>query len=305
MAEASDTLNQSKKGLFGFHYSPLGTIVVAEGEEVPLWLKELRDLARGFCGALFVALPLLYTEEMWNIARFIPTWVLLIALTLAYLANVGYTMFEGFKPEKERHAAWSSAVISLGLGALGSLITLLVIGQLRPSMPPGLLTRLILLETIPTSFGASLAINQLGARKVRGQGDQPADDFPRDVRKVLATALGAVLFSFNIAPTFETRFITITITWWHTLGLIGFSLFISYLMVSFADFIERDKHEGILGPVWMETLVAYLFALVISAMLLFIFGYLTTDTPLSLMIKWVVTLGYVTTLGGSAGRLIL
>ena len=33
---------------------------------------ETRDLARGMAGALFVSLPLLFTMEMWQIARTIP-----------------------------------------------------------------------------------------------------------------------------------------------------------------------------------------------------------------------------------------
>jgi uncharacterized membrane protein len=89
------------------------------------------------------------------------------------------------------------------------------------------------------------------------------------------------------------------------LAILVFSLLVSYLMVFFADFVERDKKRGFLGPVWAETAIAYLASLSISALLLWIFGYLDSGTPLPLATAHIVTLGYATTLGGSAGRLIL
>ncbi|MBA3534653.1 MAG: DUF2391 family protein [Ardenticatenales bacterium] len=294
------------RGPFGIAYSPLNTMVESEETHQPLWLKELRDLARGFCGALVVALPLLYTQEMWERVRFLPTWMLLLALLLTYFANMGYILFEGYKPEPERQRVWLDALTTMGIGVLSSGITLALIGRYDFSMPFYLTAKLILLETIPTSFGASLAINQLGVR-TRGndRAKQPADDFSPDRRKMLATLLGALLFSFNIAPTEEPFLITISLSGWHVLAIVLFSLFVSYLMVFFADFVEKEQKQGFLGPVWAETGVSYLASLAISAILLWIFGYLDGATPVHLAVAHIITLGYATTLGGSAGRLIL
>lgn len=286
--------------------SPLSARTRSEGQEQALWLKELRDLARGFCGALFVALPLLYTQEMWERAVLLPAWLLLLFVALAYVANVGFILFEGYKPESERHSAWLDALTVLGIGIVASALTLLLLGRYDPGTPLSTIARLLLLEMIPTSFGASLAINQLGARTgYKAGSEQPANRFPKDLRKSLATLLGGLLFSFNIAPTLEPQLLAYSISWWHILGIIAFSLFVSALMVFFADFIERDNEHGLLGPMWVETLIAYLLALFVSTALLWFFGYLTPATPFSLAVAWVITLGYVTTLGGSAGRLVL
>lgn len=292
--------------LFGISTSPLNTQIESQEQQESLWLKELRDLARGFCGALFIALPLHYTEEMWQRALVIPAWVLLVAVAITYFANVGYIMFEGYKPEPERHQVWLDAITAMGLGALGSLITLILIGRYNLTMPLDVFVRLVVLEMIPASFGASLAINQLGTRSgYKGDDAHLANKLPRDVRKVMATILGALLFSFNIAPTMEPQLITYTISWWHILAILFFSLFLSALMVFFADFIEREEQEGILGPKWVETVVSYLSALLVSAFLLWLFGYFYNGVPFSLALSWTITLGYVTTLGGSAGRVIL
>lgn len=294
------------RGLFGIAYSSFDTMIDSEETRQPLWLKELRDLARGLCGALVVALPLLYTQEMWDRVRFLPAWMLLFALLLTYVANVGYILFEGYKAEPERHRVWLDALTTLGIGALSSAITLALINRYDASMPFSLTAKLILFESIPTSFGASLAINQLGVRTRRtARPRQPADDFSPDHRKLAATLLGALLFSYNIAPTAEPFLISISLSGWHLLALVLFSIFVSYLMVFFADFVEKEQKEGFLGPVWAETIVSYLASLLISALLLWIFGYLDPDTPSRLALAHIITLGYATTLGGSAGRLIL
>lgn len=287
-----------------FARSPLDTVVVSEKEEQRLWVKELRDLARGFSGALVIALPLLYTLEMWQRALAISPWVLLLFVALAYLGNVGYHLYSGFKPEVGRRQIWFDGVTALALGALASLITLLLLGRYELSSDPSVIVSMVLLEMVPASFGASLAINQLGSR---GGNDEkrPADRLPPDIQKVVATVLGALLFSFNIAPTIEPAIITYTTTWWHTLAILLFSLFVSMMMVSFAGFIERKEAGGFLGTLWLETVFSYGISLLVSLLLLWLFGYVGIDTPLPIMGRWVIVMGYVTTLGGSAGRLVL
>ncbi|WP_265570109.1 DUF2391 family protein [Sphingomicrobium nitratireducens] len=58
-----------------------GDVECAAGE------VEIRDLARGFAGALFVSLPLLFTMEMWEIARTIPDALLIGFLGISFLIN--------------------------------------------------------------------------------------------------------------------------------------------------------------------------------------------------------------------------
>lgn len=287
-----------------FAISPLHTVVESDGERRPLWIIEIHDLARGFAGALFLALPLLFTLEMWQRARVIPIWDLVLIMLLAYFANVGFSLFNGFKPDLQRKAAWFDAVTSLGIGLVASAVTLILINQVNGDVPVPTSVKLILLEAVPASFGASLAVNQLGSRGSKS-GKELQDAFSPDFKKVLGTLLGALMFSFNIAPTVETQIIGNGLTWWHTLGIVAFSLAVSALLVFYAGFVERDNTSGVLRPRWLETLVAYLVSLAVSAFLLWTFGYIDTDTPLALVVPWVVTMGYGTTIAGAAGRLIL
>ncbi len=227
-----------------------------------------------------------------------------VGLAVGYIANVGYIFFEGYKPEPQRKAAWFDALTALGIGAVASACTLGLIGRYTPETPLENICRLILLESTISSFGASLAINQLGARgavKLR----QPADDLSPDLRKIMATILGALLFSYNISPTIEIGLIATGVNGAHLVGLILFSLFVSAVMTYFADFVERDERHGLLSSVGTETLVSYGVALGVSVFLLWFFGYVDAGTALPDLVTNVIVLGYATTLGGSAGRLII
>lgn len=286
--------------------SPLTHQVDTGAGPAPMWIVELRDLARALCGGLIVALPLLYTMEMWTRARQIPEMDLMMILVGAYFVNVAANYFCGFKSQTRRVQPWLDSLTAMGVGTVAALVTLYLVGRLTFNTPPGVVVNLIGLELIPVSLGASLAMNQLGGG---GSGDDgPPQWANRDIHKLLATTIGAILFAFNVAPTIEPKIITTTITWWHTIALAGFSLFISWLMVEFAHFGKpsQDQEPCLLFPdKWVETSLSYVISLLVSAAFLWMFGYIGADTPWSTIVPWVVVLGYATTLGGSAGRLIL
>lgn len=271
----------------------------------PLWVEELRDLSRGLCGALFVALPLHYTEEMWLHARRMPWWLLVVTIVVGYFANVGYQAFEGYKSHDQSQDIWLDALTAMGIGIVAAGATMLIAGRFTSGMPLELAFRLILIQTVITSFGASLAINQLGARPADREKTVPGNQLRSDVRRFLATLLGALLFAFNIAPTIEPSLISASIGPWHLLAIVAFSLFISALMIYFADFVERAPPRGIMDNIGIETVFAYVLSLLVSGLLLAYFGYLDAAVSSADIVSRVVVLGYATTLGGAAGRLII
>ena len=170
-------------------------------------------------------------------------------------------------------------------------------------MGPEVIIKCIALESVPTSFGASLAKSQLSAKEK--DPDQTAG-WSQDKKKLLACLLGGLMFAFNIGATQEPIVIATSINSFQLMGIVLFSLFVSYLMNFMTGFEmdERDQ-DTILGPQWAETTVCYSVSLLASAALLWMFGYLTLSTPHSLAIPWIIVLGYATTLGGSAGRLVI
>lgn len=285
--------------------SPLGTVIQDRngGDATPLWTVELRDLARGLCGGLFLALPLLFTLEMWERARIIPAWDIVVMVGLCYLANVGFAQFTGFKRPAVRRTPWFDALTAMGIGIVAATITLLLVRQLTPATPLVTSAKLVLLEMVPISFGASLAVNQLGDRnRPRSAGERRLSP---DARELLGTTLGATMFAFNIAPTAEIQILGNGLTWVHLVGLIAFSLAVSAMMVFFTNFEGEEPEGGVTRNPLVETLLSYLVSLGVSAILLWLFGFIDFGTPIGLVVPWVITLGYATTLAGAAGRLIL
>lgn len=272
------------------------------GEHERLWKVELRDLARAFCGGLVVALPLLYTMEMWERAMFMSGRELLPCLAAAYLINVGALHFSGFRSPANRRRPWIDALTALGVGALAATVTLLLIGRLNYEVPLNVMVKLVALELVPVSLGASLALSQLGVKR-----DEEHDWGSPDGRIAVATIVGAVLFAFNVAPTIEPKLILLTTSSLHVLAIAAFSLFVSWLMVDFARFSGgRDDLDGSLLPDRLTAACfSYILSLGVSAGLLWMFGYIDSSTALTTAVPWTVILGYATTIGGAAGKLIL
>ncbi|PHI19829.1 hypothetical protein CEQ90_10575 [Lewinellaceae bacterium SD302] len=286
-------------------YSPISARLIQGDESKLLYKVELQDYVRAFCGALFFAVPLHYTMEMWERARVMADVDLIIVTVLAYLANVGYSVFSGHKDAESRKAPWWDAAVSLSVGMIASAITLLLMDQITHQISFEITVKMIALEALPTSFGASLARNQLG-------GGDPAnkphleDQFSVDVRKLMGTTLGSLMFAFNIAPTAEPIIIANSLGWHQVIMIMIFSVIVSYAMNFMANFVQEDDDGAVmLSNDWVETFVSYAIALIVSAALLWTFGYLTIDTPLDFALPWIIVLGYVTNLGGSAGRLVL
>ena len=296
--------------LFGdFGVSPLGLKVEIEDYKSTLVRHELREMLRGLAGALFVALPLLYTQEMWERARSISPEVLIAILVLAYALNVGYCAYSGYKVARSRSYIIWDAFVAIGIGMTASIITLFLTARVNVNTPLEVVLNLVALMAVPTSFGASLAINQLGKREYNDRKTESpaAAHLSEDGLKVTGTVLGGTLFAFNIMPTIEPKVMMVEIGPLHALGIVVFSLMISYGIEFMARFHDgaTDQAQGVLAEAWLTTLFCYLVSLIASAVLLWMFGYLGTTTPPEMWVMWVVIVGYAATLGGTAGRLVL
>ena len=276
---------------------------IQDGDDTcPAGEVERRDLARRMAGALFVSLPLLFTMEMWQIARTIPDAVLLVLLGVGYGVNRLLLEYSGFRKRAWQRSKWWDALVAMGIGAVASVITLLITGIVDVGMDWLIAIKVIALETIPTGMGAAVAANQLGG----GDASEEALGASPDVAVIVGSLVGGFLFAFNIAPTMETKVITLGQEWWMVGATAILSLLVSYLMVAIANFEQRDLSDRkIIDREWLEALVAYLIAVIISMLLLWVFGYSTPADPLEVWLPQTIALAYATTLGGAAGRLIL
>lgn len=262
---------------------------------------EKRDLARGMAGALFVSLPLLFTMEMWQIARTIPDAVLLVFLGVSFFIVRAFIEFAGYRRQAWQHSKWWDTLVAMGIGIVASTVTLFVAGIISLQLDYYLSAKLIALETIPTAIGAAVAMNQLGG----GDASENVNLSP-DAVVIVASLLGGFLFAFNIAPTMETKVVVLKQDWWQVGATFLLSLAVSYMMVAIGQFETRDlSKRKIIDAEWLEALIAYLVAFLISMLLLWVFGYGTPTDPLEVWLPQTIVLAYATTLGGAAGRLVL
>lgn len=275
------------------------------------WARELDTFARAFGGAFLFGVPLLYTQETWNIGTSLDAGQLLLFLGLTFAAVLALAHVSGFRDEAEGNHLGKDleqAVEALAVGAIGSLVVLLALDRLGPEDPVDRWFRMIALQTVPLSFGAALGNAFLRDRGSRLGGEQSASDSPARALAVdvAATAFGAFFLSFNIAPTEEVQLLATHAGAAHLIALIALSLVVGYAIVFEAEFVGIARRRSQPGPFQTpvaETALSYCVALLVAGGTLLLLGRLDLSDPLRDIVAQIVVLGLPATIGGAAGRL--
>lgn len=283
------------------------------------WLDEAQDLMRGVAGAMIIGLPLVYTMEMWRVATMLPPRLVLLLLTAAIIVNIGFNYVSGFRKGTGLIQSTFDSVEAVGLSALLALLLLFVLGVIDRQTPLLDAISQVAVVSLPLSIGVSVANAHFGGEEEGGGGGSGSGDghgggdSPQEKRHpVLYEAgmafAGAVVFASSIAPTEEVILIATQMTWLHLIGLLLFSLGISYGMIFIAEFSglkKRRSAEGLLQTPVGETLLAYVIALGVSSFFLWaLHGISPSVSPLA-DVSAIITLGLPAAVGGAAGRLVL
>ena len=267
------------------------------------------SVLRAMAGALFGALPLLFTMEMWWFGRVAREIHLLAILALTVGVVSLCLLFGGFR-RGPRERLELDVPITFGIAVVVAALTLLVVGQIQPGTTPvRAAARMIATEAVPCAIGAALALTQFRPRQPFQEQDvdRRIDSLPQDAQKILATLVGAVFFAFNVAPTEEPWKMTMEAEPEHFPLVALFSLAVSYTIVFLAEFADHPPgyHQGALGHPLSETFVSYILSLGVSYGFLVAFDHVTSETPLYYQLAATVMLGYVTAIGGAAGRVLV
>lgn len=260
-------------------------------------------LGRGVAGALFLALPMLMTMEMWYLGFYMARERLLLLLLLNIPLLILLAHRIGFEETFTWREAVRDALIAYGIGIMTSLVVLTALGLLRGGMPASELVGKVALQSVPASIGAMLGRSQLG------HDDQDSDD-TKETRyhgELLMMAAGALFLSLNIAPTDEMIVLAYRMTIWHALVVAVLSIALMHGFVYAVSFI--GGHELSPQTPWWHafvrfTLPGYVIALSISIFTLWIFERLGDSSALEIMLS-VIVLGFPAALGAAAARLIL
>jgi putative integral membrane protein (TIGR02587 family) len=280
------------------------------------WGHELTDYIRAFAGAYLFGVPLLFTMEMWQVGEVSEPWKMLIVLAVAFVVNAILSFMAGFKKEQTSFfSVLNQTIDALAVSLVASTVMLLALNQIKFDDPLDSILGKIVLQAIPLGIGVSLA-NIIFAK--RGDDDSNNeqngnDELKRKLPRVWYNALndmgatfaGGLFIGLNIAVTDEVTLLTTELDHWHLLGVVALSLVISYIIV-FASGFDRQgpqEKEGLFQNPFPETVVTYLFSLLVTFGMLLLFSQIQLgEDPFGVVMSKILILGLPVTIGGAAGR---
>lgn len=276
--------------------------------------QSIREYGRGLAGGLVFSLPLLFTMEVWWTGFTAQPERLLVYVVGSFVLLLGYNRYAGLRED----ASWTEVVIDsveeMGLGLVIAGLVMLLIGRISIDMHPAEIVGKIVMEGMTVAIGVSVGTAQLGAtdedsgmtsiaRKADPEG-RNADIHSIDQLSIAFCA--AVLFGANLAPTEEILLIASEISSWSVIGLMLLSIAMGIVILFYSEFPgARDLPEkGRYRAIATRSVATYSVALLASAAILWFFGRFD-GVSLIIGLSETVVLGVATTLGASAGRLLL
>ncbi|HEV2880866.1 MAG TPA: TIGR02587 family membrane protein [Pyrinomonadaceae bacterium] len=290
--------------------------------------ESFQEYGRGVAGGLMFSLPLLYTMEVWWAGFNAHPWRLAVYVSATFVLLLGYNRFAGLRHDAGMLEVAIDSVEEMGIGFIISAVALYLLGRITFEMPLNEVAGQIVIEAMTVAVGVSVGTAQLGSgedsneggvvehgkagRAKRGGkagrmgGAQHGEPELHFGGQMLLAFCGATLFAANVAPTEEIVVIAVEISWAHLLGLALISLLLGALILNYSGFTgarEFVRNEG-LGAVVAGSVATYAVALVTSGLILWFFGRFDGVT-LYTSLAQVIVLGVASTLGASAGRLLL
>ena len=268
--------------------------------------ESLREYGRGVAGGLLFSLPLLYTMEVWQGGFTMPPERQLVYVILALVLLLGYNRYAGLHPDVTWTEVAIDSVEELGIGLLLSALVLLLIGRITAEQDAGEIVGRIVVEAVTVAIGVSVGTSQLGGDDKgpkTGMTDKNRVGFGGQLTLAVC---GAVLFAANVAPTEEIVVIGLELSGYELAALGLATMALGALILFYSDF-RGSRHwvrvEGFAG-VLRGAVITYAVGLVTAAAILWLFGRFDGAGP-SVILGQTVALAVASTIGASAGRLLL
>lgn len=263
-----------------------------------------RGLARAFGGAIIFSLPLLMTQEMWDIASHIDRWKIAILLAISFPLFVGLSHHAGFEQTFDWKDDVRDTCVAYAVAIVASTIMLALFGVIDAGIPFNDLLAKISLQIVPAGFGALLgrSLLQKNERQEKHKGWEA-----KYSGKLFLMAAGALFLGMNIAPTDEVIAILHQMTEWHVVILAILSVLLMHAFVFAVEFRGGAviPEESSPWSLFLRfTIVGYAIVLLISFYLLWTFGR-TEGLALDQVAAAAVVLGFPAAIGAAAARLIL
>ena len=282
--------------------------------------EEGADLIRGAAGGLIFGTPLLFTMEMWFHGMRLAPGHLLGILVFTFLINLCFSYASGLRRHNNDHTPLGAAADSVTAMALGIIVAtaiLALIGQLNSGDTWDVVLGKIVIEACAVSLGitftntkfprkgdedSSEKYKELDAAPLTNEQKQARLDF----QNMAAVIGGAVIFSFNVAPTEEIIVIGSSLGSLSLLILALSQILICYIILYAAEFKERKvfKKTPMQSPV-AEIIMTVAMGWLVSALMIFLIGAEDAKFSADIFIACTLALGLPAVIGGAAGKVIV
>lgn len=281
--------------------------------------EEGHDLLRGAAGGLIFGTPLLFTMEMWFQGMSFSPPHLLGLLGFAAFINFCFGYAAGLRAHNASHSvrgAAADSVTALALGVIVATIVLALIGMLDAAEGRDSMIGKIVIEAAAVSIGVTFTNRKFPrGHKTTSHGYEALESAPLtreqkqarlDFYNLAAVLGGAVIFTFNIAPTEEILMIANGLSSWQLLWIVAAQLVACHVILYAAQF----KEAKVFKKSWMqsppaETIMTVALSLLVAAILLALIGHSGALQNTDAFIAAVVTLGFPAVIGGAAGKLVV
>lgn len=264
----------------------------------------LVGLARAFGGALLFSLPILMTNEMWDLGFTADRLRLALLLLLMIPVLIGLSHYCGFEATFEWKDDAVDAFVGYAVAFAASCLVLSLFGELRPGMSWDEWVGKTSLQAVGGSIGALLAEGQFGMRDDHSKKEKDPTSHGGELFLML---VGALFLALNIAPTDEVTLIANMMGPIQGIALILFSLVIMHAFVYAVGFRgQADVPED--TPRWSlfvrYTVPGYAIALATSVYLQWTFGQIDGVGWHHFVVTTVV-LAFPASIGAATARLLL
>lgn len=281
--------------------------------------EEGRDLLRGAAGGLIFGTPLLFTMEMWFQGTSFSPPHLLGMLAFAAFVNICFSYASGLRAHNTDHSllgAVADGITAMALGVIVAVLVLALIGMLDPAEGRDSMIGKIVIEAAAVSIGVTFTNRKFPrGRKTRSRQYEELENAPLtreqkqarlDFYNLAAVLGGAVIFSFNIAPTEEILMIANGLSAPQLLLIVLAQLGVCYVILYASQF----KESKVFKKTWMqapaaEIVMTVALSLLVAAVLLLLVGHTSAMHSADGFIAAVVTLGFPAVIGGAAGKLVV
>lgn len=283
--------------------------------------QELGDLMRGIAGGLIFGAPVLYTMEVWNNALSFSAGMHMLLLLGFLLLNIFFSYFAGLRSHHSSHTlslAVDDGVTSLGLSLILAWAILYLTGQLDFTHEFESGVRKVLLVGGIMSMGVTFTnfkfnrnTAHLGqSRSLLSEGPKGLTDSQKQSRKdlndLMAATVGAMVFSFNIAPTEEVTLIASSLSSFNLMVMLVVEIILSFIVLYASGLKTHVTHQQSFfqRPI-NEVILTVSVALCVSAIMVLVLGYSDARISDPIFIASVIVLGLPATVGAAAGRLVV